>query len=45
MVDPKSLAEAFIAASLIKSRPSEIALTVGDYTYDRYIKSWEVAFI
>ena len=44
MGDPKSLAEALTAASLIKSRPSDIAMTVGDYTYDRYIKSWEVAF-
>jgi glycosyltransferase involved in cell wall biosynthesis len=44
MSDPQSLAEALISASLIKSRPSDIAMTVGDYTYNKYIKSWEVAF-
>jgi glycosyltransferase involved in cell wall biosynthesis len=44
MSDPQSLAEALISASLIKSRPSEIALTIRNYTYDKYIKSWEIAF-
>lgn len=44
MSDPQSLAEALISASLIKSRPSEIALTVGNYTYDKFIKFWEIAF-
>jgi glycosyltransferase involved in cell wall biosynthesis len=43
MGDPKSLAQALIAASLIKSSPSEIALTIARYTYDEYIKSWEIA--
>ena len=43
MSDPQSLAEALISASLIKSIPSDIAMTVGDYTYNKYIKSWEVA--
>ena len=45
MGDPKSLAEALTATSLIKTRPSEIALTVAHYNYDEYIKSWEIAFI
>jgi glycosyltransferase involved in cell wall biosynthesis len=44
MSDPQSLAEALISASLIKSRPSDIAMTVGNYTYDKYIESWEIAF-
>ena len=44
MGDPQSLAEAIISAFLIESRPSDIAMTVGDYTYDKYIKSWEIAF-
>ena len=43
MGDPKSLAEALTAASHIKSRPAEIALTVENYTYEKYIKAWEVA--
>ncbi len=43
MGDPKSLAEALTAASYIKSRPADIALTVENYTYERYIKAWEVA--
>jgi glycosyltransferase involved in cell wall biosynthesis len=43
MGDPKSLAEALIAASHIKSRPTHIALTVKDYTYEKYIKAWEIA--
>ena len=44
MSDPQSLAEALILATLIKSRPSDIAMTIRNYTYDKYIKSWEVAF-
>lgn len=43
MGDPKSLAEALIAASHIKNMPTNIALTVKDYTYDKYIKAWEIA--
>lgn len=43
MGDPKSLAEALIAASHIKSRPADIALTVEKYTYEKYIKAWEFA--
>jgi glycosyltransferase involved in cell wall biosynthesis len=43
MGDPKSLAEALIAASLIKSRTPEIALTVAHFNYDGYIKNWETA--
>lgn len=43
MGDPKSLAEALIAASYIKNMPTNIALTVKDYTYDKYIKAWEIA--
>ncbi len=43
MGDPKSLAEALIKASLIKSRTYEIALTVAHFNYDGYIKNWETA--
>jgi glycosyltransferase involved in cell wall biosynthesis len=43
MSDPKSLAEALIAASLVKSQPSDIALTIKVYTYENYIKHWEAA--
>jgi GalNAc-alpha-(1->4)-GalNAc-alpha-(1->3)-diNAcBac-PP-undecaprenol alpha-1,4-N-acetyl-D-galactosaminyltransferase len=43
MGDPKSLAVALMAASHIKSSPADIALTVENYTYENYIKAWEVA--
>ena len=43
MGDPNSLAQALISASSSNFRSSDISLTVSDYTYDRYIKSWEVA--
>jgi glycosyltransferase involved in cell wall biosynthesis len=43
MGDPKSLAETLVAASLVKSQPSDIALTVEVYTYASYIKHWEAA--
>ena len=44
MGDPKSLAVALIAASDIKNKPANIALSVKDYTYEKYIKAWEIAF-
>ena len=44
MGDPKSLAEALIAASDIKNKPANIALSIKDYTYEKYIKAWEIAF-
>jgi glycosyltransferase involved in cell wall biosynthesis len=43
MGDPKSLAKALMSASLIKSRPSDITLTVKVYTFDNFITHWEAA--
>jgi len=43
MGDKKSLAEALISASQLKTTPSEIASTVTHYTFDNYIKAWEIA--
>ena len=43
--DPRSLADALFATSLMLVEPHKIAATVEQYTYTRFINSWEKVLI